>query len=111
MDTLRPRQVVSYSSQSGGSTEEHKTKPALVTVAVFTVLNTWNDFLAPLLYLRSDDNFTVALGLATFRSVMNTRWDLFMAASTAMIVPVILLFFFFAQRHFVEGIVLSGLKG
>ncbi len=85
-------------------------KPALATVAVFTFLNTWNDFLAPLLYLRSDYNFTVALGLATFRSVMNTRWDLLMAASTAMIAPVILLFFF-AQRYFVEGIVLSGLKG
>jgi ABC-type glycerol-3-phosphate transport system permease component len=85
-------------------------KPALATVAVFTFLNTWNDFLAPLLYLRSDYNFTVALGLATFRSVMNTRWDLLMAASTAMILPIILLFFF-AQRYFVEGIVLSGLKG
>lgn len=85
-------------------------KPALATVAVFTFLNTWNDFLAPLLYLRSDYNFTVALGLATFRSVMNTRWDLLMAASTAMIAPIILLFFF-AQRYFVEGIVLSGLKG
>lgn len=85
-------------------------KPALATVAVFTFLNTWNDFLGPLLYLRSDYNFTVALGLATFRSVMNTRWDLLMAASTAMIAPVILLFFF-AQRYFVEGIVLSGLKG
>ena len=85
-------------------------KPALATVAVFTFLSTWNDFLAPLLYLRSDYNFTVALGLATFRSVMNTRWDLLMAASTAMIAPIILLFFF-AQRYFVEGMVLSGLKG
>ncbi|MEZ4726649.1 MAG: carbohydrate ABC transporter permease [Caldilineaceae bacterium] len=85
-------------------------KPALATVAVFTFLNTWNDFLAPLLYIRSDYKFTVALGLATFRSVMNTRWDLLMAASTAMILPIILLFFF-AQRYFVEGIVLSGLKG
>ena len=85
-------------------------KPALATIAVFTFLNTWNDFLGPLLYLRSDYNFTVALGLATFRSVMNTRWDLLMAASTAMIAPIILLFFF-AQRYFVEGIVLSGLKG
>jgi multiple sugar transport system permease protein len=85
-------------------------KPALATVAVFTFLNTWNDFLGPLLYLRSDYNFTVAIGLATFRSVLNTRWDLLMAASTAMIVPIIVLFFF-AQRYFVEGIVLSGLKG
>lgn len=85
-------------------------KPALATVAIFTFLNGWNDFIGPLLYLRSDQNFTVSIGLATFRSVMNTRWDLLMAASTAMILPVILLFFF-AQRYFIQGIVLSGLKG
>ena len=85
-------------------------KPALATVAVFTFLNGWNDFLGPLLYLRSDYNFTVAIGLATFRGVMRTEWNLLMAASTAMILPVILLFFF-AQRYFIEGVVLSGLKG
>ena len=49
-------------------------------------------------------------GLATFRGVMKTEWNLLMAASTAMILPVILLFFF-AQRYFVDGLVLSGLKG
>ena len=85
-------------------------KPALVTVAIFTFLNGWNDFIGPLLYINSPDSFTVAIGLATFRSVMRTRWDLLMAASTAMILPVLILFFF-AQRYFVEGIVLSGLKG
>jgi ABC-type glycerol-3-phosphate transport system permease component len=85
-------------------------KPALATVAVFTFLNAWNDYIGPLLYLRSDYNFTVAIGLATFRSVMRTEWNLLMAASTAMILPVILLFFF-AQRYFIEGVVLSGLKG
>ncbi|MEZ4865168.1 MAG: carbohydrate ABC transporter permease [Caldilineaceae bacterium] len=85
-------------------------KPALATVAIFTFLNGWNDFIGPLLYISSPDKFTVAIGLATFRSVMRTRWDLLMAASTAMIVPVLLLFFF-AQRYFIEGIVLSGLKG
>lgn len=85
-------------------------KPALATVAVFTFLATWNDYIGPLLYLRSDYNFTVAIGLATFRGVMRTEWNLLMAASTAMILPVILLFFF-AQRYFVDGLVLSGLKG
>lgn len=85
-------------------------KPALAAVAIFTFLNGWNDFIGPLLYLSSPDNFTVAIGLATFRSVMRTRWDLLMAASTAMIVPVVVLFFF-AQRYFIQGIVLSGLKG
>ncbi len=85
-------------------------KPALATVAVFTFLSAWNDYIGPLLYLRSDYNFTVAIGLATFRGVMRTEWNLLMAASTAMILPVILLFFF-AQRYFVDGLVLSGLKG
>lgn len=85
-------------------------KPALATVAIFTFLNGWNDFIGPLLYINSPESFTVAIGLATFRSVMRTRWDLLMAASTAMILPVLLLFFF-AQRYFIEGIVLSGLKG
>lgn len=85
-------------------------KPALITVGIFTFLNGWNDFIGPLLYINSPDKFTVAIGLATFRSIMRTRWDLLMAASTAMIVPVLILFFF-AQRYFIQGIVLSGLKG
>jgi ABC-type glycerol-3-phosphate transport system permease component len=85
-------------------------KPALATVAIFTFLFSWNDFIGPLLYLSSPENFTVAIGLATFRSVMRTRWDLLMAASTAMILPVVLLFFF-AQRYFIQGIVMSGIKG
>lgn len=84
-------------------------KPALATVAIFTFLNGWNDFIGPLLYINSPDRFTVSIGLATFRSVMRTRWDLLMAASTAMILPILLLFFL-AQRYFIEGIVLSGLK-
>lgn len=85
-------------------------KPALATVAIFTFLGAWNDFIGPLLYLNSPEKFTVSIGLATFRSVLRTRWDLLMAASTAMILPVILVFFL-AQRYFVQGIVLSGLKG
>lgn len=85
-------------------------KPAFATVAVFTFLFAWNDYIGPLLYLRSDYNFTVAIGLATFRGVMRTEWNLLMAAATAMTVPVVMLFFF-AQRYFVEGLVLSGLKG
>ncbi len=85
-------------------------KPALTTVAIFTFLNAWNDFMGPLLYLNSPENFTVSLGLATFRSVMRTRWDLLMAATTAMTLPIIVLFFA-GQRYFVKGVVLTGLKG
>jgi multiple sugar transport system permease protein len=85
-------------------------RPALITVGIFTFLNSWNDLLGPIIYLRSPDNFTVAAGLASFRSVQDVSWDLQLAASTAMILPVILLFFF-AQRYFIQGIVMTGLKG
>lgn len=85
-------------------------RPALITVGIFTFLNSWNDLLGPIIYLRSPDKFTVAAGLASFRSVQDVSWDLQLAASTAMIIPVILLFFF-AQRYFIQGIVMTGLKG
>lgn len=85
-------------------------KPALITVAIFTFMGTWNDFMGPLLYLNSPQRFTISIGLATFRSVLNTRWELLMAASAATTLP-ILVVFFAAQRYFVQGIVLSGLKG
>ena len=85
-------------------------RPALITVGIFTFLNSWNDLLGPIIYLRSPENFTVAAGLASFRSVQDVSWDLQLAASTAMILPVVLLFFF-AQRYFIQGIVMTGLKG
>jgi multiple sugar transport system permease protein len=85
-------------------------KPALLTVAIFTFLASWNDLLSPVIYLRTPENFTVAVGLAQFRGALATRWDLQMAAATAMIIPVVILFFF-AQRYFVKGIVMTGLKG
>ena len=84
--------------------------PALATVAIFTVLNTWNDFLAPLVYISSQDKFTLALGLAQFRGLMATQWHYLMAASTAVIVPTLALFLL-AQRYFIQGIALTGLKG
>ncbi len=85
-------------------------KPALVTVAIFTFLAAWNDLLGPIIYLRSPNNFTIAAGLASFRSTFDVSWDLQLAASTAMIVPVVVLFFL-AQRYFIQGVVMSGLKG
>ncbi len=89
-------------------------KPALATIAVFTFLGVWNDFMGPLLYLSKDpNNYTVSLGLASFRNntfYSRVRWDLLMAASTAAIAPVIIIFFL-AQRFFVQGIATTGLKG
>lgn len=84
--------------------------PVFITVSIFTFLYTWNDFIGPLLYLSSPDNHTVALGLSAFRGVMRNQWHLLMAASTAMTLPVVILFFIL-QRYFIRGVVMSGLKG
>lgn len=90
------------------------TKPALATVAVISFIAHWNDFVNPLIYLNSPENFTLALGLNYFKSVPESSGlpleHLLMAASVMVIVPVLLLFFA-AQRYFVEGIALSGIKG
>ena len=85
-------------------------RPALIAVAIFAALNSWNDFLGPLIYLNDSRNFTLALGLAEFTGLYSSQWHLLMAASTVVIVPVIVLFFF-AQRYFIEGIALTGSKG
>ena len=85
-------------------------KPVLVVVVIFTFIGVWNDFLGPLIYLSDDDKFTLSLGLASFRGIYNAQWGYLMAASTAVVTPIILLFFF-AQRYFIEGITLTGGKG
>jgi multiple sugar transport system permease protein len=84
--------------------------PALAVVAIFTFINTWNDFLGPLIYLSSQDKFTIALGLSAFKGLFSTRWEYLMAASTVMITPIIVLFFL-TQRYFVQGIAMTGTKG
>ena len=87
-------------------------KPALIVVGLFTFLGAWNDYLGPLIYLSDERDFTLALGLDAMKSSESgaTEWPYLMAASTLVILPVITLFFF-AQRKFVEGIALTGIKG
>ena len=85
-------------------------KPALITVAIFTFLAAWNDLLGPLIYLRNPDLFTVAVGLSSFRSVLDASWHYQLAVATSVILPVVILFFI-AQRYFIRGVVLTGLKG
>ena len=85
-------------------------KPAMMVVAVFTFLGTWNDFLGPLIYLGDNKLFPLSLGLYAFRAQRLTEWALLMAASTITTVPLIVIFFF-TQRYFLEGIKLTGLKG
>lgn len=85
--------------------------PALATVAIMSFMHHWNNFLGPLIYLSSKDKLVVAVGLQRFTAAYGaTRWDLLMAASLVALLPCILLFFF-AQRYFIQGIVVSGLKG
>lgn len=88
-------------------------KPALATAAIFSFLSHWNDFLGPLIYLNSTENYTLSLGLRLLQGYGGygiQRWDLLMAASLIVMAPVLLLFFF-AQKYFIQGVVVSGLKG
>jgi ABC-type glycerol-3-phosphate transport system permease component len=84
--------------------------PALATVAIFTFQGTWNDFLGPLIYLHNQALYTVTLGLNFFRSTYTVNWAYLMAASLVTMLPVIVVFFA-AQRLFIEGITLTGLRG
>lgn len=86
------------------------TKPALTVVAVFTFLATWNDFFGPLLYLDDQDQFTVALALATFVRRVGTEWNEMMAANLLSIIPVLLVYFL-AQNKLIGGIASVGVKG
>ncbi len=83
--------------------------PVLATVTVFTFLWAWNDFTGPLLFLTSPKNFTMALGLQDFQSQRTMVWNQLMAAATVFTVPIVIAFFF-AQKTFIQGIKLTGLK-
>jgi multiple sugar transport system permease protein len=86
-------------------------RPALMVVALFQFMYTWNDFLGPLIYLTNQDDFTLALGLQFFQSQLGgTEWHYLMAASTIVALPIIVLFFF-TQKTFIEGISMTGIKG
>jgi multiple sugar transport system permease protein len=84
-------------------------RPALVSVALLTVLGIWNDFFGPLIYLTSPENYTLALGLNMFQGLFLTRTDYIMAISTLMVLPMVIMFLL-AQRYIVQGFVTSGLK-
>ncbi len=84
--------------------------PVLATVTIFSMLYAWNDFYAPLIYLQSESHKTVALGLQYFNSLYSSQNHLLMAASLLMILPPVLIFFF-AQKLFIQGVVVSGIKG
>ena len=85
-------------------------KPPLIVVGIFAFLGAWNDLLGPVIYLTNPHRFTVAVGLAQFKGMYSAQWHLLMAASTVVLLPVVILFFV-AQKYFIEGIALTGIKG
>jgi multiple sugar transport system permease protein len=84
--------------------------PALITVGLFTFIDKWTDFFGPLIYLQDPSLQPLSLALQTFQSGHKTDWPLSMAASVAVTAPLVIIYFF-AQRKFIEGITLTGMKG
>lgn len=85
-------------------------KPALIVVALFSFLATWNDFLGPLVYLNDEAKFTLSLGLMQFQGMYSAQWQYMMAAATVVVLPTVIIFMI-GQNYFIEGIALTGLKG
>lgn len=85
-------------------------KPSLATLTIFTFVNTWNDFLGPLLYLHTESKKTLQLGLRMFIGQYSAEYGLIMAASVVALIPVLVVFLAL-QKYFVQGIASSGLKG
>lgn len=85
-------------------------KPALATLIIFTFVNTWNDYLGPLIYLKTQEKKTIQLGLKMFISQYSSDYGLIMAGSMLSLIPVLIVFLCF-QNYFVEGVASTGLKG
>jgi multiple sugar transport system permease protein len=85
-------------------------KPALATLAIFTFMWSWNDFINPIIYLRDVDSFTLTAGLSLFQGQYVGKWPLLMAGALVSVIPMIILFIV-AQRQFVRGIAMTGIKG
>ena len=85
-------------------------KPALSTLTIFTFVNTWNDFLGPLIYLTSEKKKTLQIGLKMFISQYSAEYGLIMAASVLSLIPVLIVFLSL-QKYFVAGIASTGVKG
>jgi ABC-type glycerol-3-phosphate transport system permease component len=83
--------------------------PAMATVGIFSFIYNWKEFMGPLIILNSPENQTLELGLATYRAANQNQWELLMAGSVLVMIPIIILFLL-GQRYFVKGIVMTGIK-
>jgi multiple sugar transport system permease protein len=86
-------------------------KPALAAVMIFSFNGAWGDYLKPLIYLSTESNYTLQLGLTTFQQAAGglPRWDWMMAASLVVMLPVVVIFFL-GQKYFIEGVAMTGIK-
>jgi len=84
-------------------------KPVLAAVAIFSFQFHWNDFFRPLIFLFSEENYTLALGLRFFQGTYGTEWNSLMAVSLVVMLPLIVVFFF-TQKIFIQGVVFTGYK-
>lgn len=88
-------------------------RPALITIAIFQFMGSWNDFMGPLIYINDQSKYTLSLGLRLFQAQMEgaqTEFGMLMAATCLMVLPVVV-FFLVGQKQFIEGVTLTGLKG
>lgn len=85
-------------------------KSAMVVVGIFAFLGSWNDFMGPLIYLNEESKYTLSLGLQLFQGSYSAQWQLLMAASILVLLPAMIVFFF-GQKHILEGIATTGIKG
>lgn len=85
-------------------------KPALATIALFAFMGSWTDFQGPLIYLHDESQYTLAIGLSSFMGRYDGQWNLLMAAATVVTLPLVVAFFL-AQRTFIQGITMTGMKG
>ena len=85
-------------------------KPAFATLITLTFLNSWNEFMGPLIFLNEKSKFTLQIGIRYFQQMFGTEYTLIMAATTMSLIP-ILLIYIFAQKYFIEGIASAGIKG
>jgi len=83
--------------------------PPASALAIFTFMGSWNDFLGPLVFLNSQVRFTVPLMIASFQGLYSTNWSLLMAAASIALIPVLIIYIS-AQRYFIQGITLTGMK-
>ncbi len=84
-------------------------KPAIATVAVFNFINKWNEFFEPFVFIQTPEKLTLAVGIRWFRTQYGTEFQMLMAASIVSVAPIVIVFFF-AQKQFVRGIALTGIK-